>query len=52
MKLRVLNDNGVMYGGHEKKQENLREDIYVISYAILRPLGSLENLKMPEEESF
>ena len=27
------------------KQENLRKDIYVICYAILKPSVSLENLK-------
>ena len=34
----------IMCGGHKKKW-NLRQDIYVLCYAILRSLVSLENLK-------
>ena len=43
MKLAV-SGNEIMCGGH-KKQGNLRQGIYVLSYAILRSLVSSENLK-------
>ena len=40
----AVSGNEIMCGGH-KKQGNLRQGIYVLSYAILRSLVSSENLK-------
>ena len=40
----AVSGNEIMHGGC-KKQWNLRQDIYVLCYAILRSLVSLENLK-------
>ena len=44
VKLGAVSGSEIMCGGH-KKQWNLRQDIYVLCYSILRSLVSLENPK-------
>ena len=45
----MFSDNGSC-AENIRKQGSLRQDIYVICYAILRPLASVENQKYSEEK--